>query len=251
MITDWHFYLVAIPAVMLQGMGKGGFSGMGALSLPLMCLVISPVQAAAIQLPILMAQDIVGIWAYRRNMDKRTFFYCLPGTMIGIAIATFFAAQVTPVFIQLMVGIIAAGFVLVSAPRAGDKAAEPNVTKATFWSSVAGFTSFIANAGGPPMQVYLMPLKLSPAVYAGTMVSLFFIVNWVKFIAFWSLGQVSLPNLSTSAALLPVAIAATFLGVWMVKRLSGARFYPIIRGLTVLVGLKLIWDGANGLLQST
>ena len=80
------------------------------------------------------------------------------------------------------------------------------------------------------------------------MLSLFFIVNWVKFIAFWMLGQISVPNLSTSAALLPVAIGATFIGVWMVKRLSGARFYPIIRVLTCLVGLKLIWDGANGLL---
>lgn len=249
MITDWHFYLVAIPAVMLQGMGKGGFSGMGALSLPLMCLVISPVQAAAIQLPILMAQDLVGLWAYRRNMDKRTFFYCLPGTMIGIAIATYFAARVTPEFVQLMVGVIAAGFVLVSVPRAGDKAADPNLSKATLWSSVAGFTSFIANAGGPPIQVYLMPLKLPPAVYAGTMVALFFIVNWVKFIAFGALGQISVGNLSTSAALLPVAIGATFVGVWMVKRISGARFYPIIRTLTCLVGVKLIWDGAQGLLR--
>jgi len=234
---------------MLQGMGKGGFSGMGALSLPLMCLVISPVQAAAIQLPILMAQDIVGLWAYRRNMDKRTFLYCLPGTMIGIAIATYFAARVTPEFVQLMVGIIAAGFVLVSLPRAGDKAIEQNIGKATGCSSVAGVTSFIANAGGPPMQIYLMPLKLPPAVYAGTMVALFFIVNWVKFIAFGALGQISVGNLTTSAVLLPVAIGATFIGVWLVKRISGARFYPIIRTLTCLVGVKLIWDGANGLLR--
>ena len=196
-----------------------------------------------------MAQDIVGIWAYRRNMDRRTFFYCLPGTMIGIAIATFFASRVTPEFVQLMVGVIAAGFVLVTLPRGSNKPAEPNVGKATLWSTVGGFTSFIANAGGPPMQIYLMPLKLPPAVYAGTMLALFFIVNWVKIIAFWMLGQISVPNLATSAALLPVAIGATFVGVWMVRRISGARFYPIIRTLTCLVGLKLIWDGANGLLR--
>jgi hypothetical protein len=79
---------------------------------------------------------------------------------------------------------------------------------------------------------------------------LFGIVNWVKIGVFFALGQLSTPNLSTSAALLPVAIAATFLGVYMVRRLSGAKFYPIIRGLTLMVGLKLIYDGATGLMAS-
>ena len=95
-----------------------------------------------------------------------------------------------------------------------------------------------------------MPLKLKPAVYAGTMTMLFAIVNWVKLIAFVWLGQVSTANLSTSAALMPIAIASTFLGVWMVKRMSGAKFYPIVRALTFAVGLKLIWDGASGLYQA-
>ena len=250
MITDWHFYLVAIPGVMFQGMGKGGFSGMGALSLPLMCLVLSPVQAAAIQLPILMAQDIVGVWAYRRNLHKRNLLLLLPGTFIGIAIGAFMAARVPPAAVQLLVGIIASGFVLLTVKRTGNKdvASEPNFGKATLWGTVGGFTSFIGNAGGPPIQVYLMPQKLVPAVFAGTMSVLFAIVNYIKFGAFMALGQISTPNLSTSAVLLPIAVASTFLGIWMVRRLSGARFYPIVRTLTFLVGLKLIWDGAQGIL---
>ncbi len=252
MITDWHFYLAAIPAVMLQGMAKGGFSGMGGLSLPILCLVISPVQAVAIQLPILIAQDFVSVWAYRRNMDKTNFLYCLPGTMVGIAIGAVLATSVSPSAVQLMVGIIASSFVLISRPRKGQETtpAKPALLKAGVWSTVAGFTSFIANAGGPPMQVYLMPQKLAPAVFAGTMSVLFGIVNWVKIGVLFALGQLSTPNLATSAALLPVAIAATFLGVFMVRRLSGAKFYPIIRTLTFMVGLKLIYDGATGLLAS-
>ena len=250
MITDWHFYLAAVPAVMLQGMAKGGFSGMGGLALPLLCLVISPVQAVAIQLPILIAQDFVSVWAYRRNMDKTNFLYCLPGTMVGIAIGAVLATSVSPSAVQLMVGLIAASFVLMSRPRKGkdETPAQPALLKASLWSTVAGFTSFIANAGGPPMQVYLMPQKLAPAVFAGTMSVLFGIVNWVKIGVLFSLGQLSTPNLSTSAALLPVAVGATFLGVFMVRRLSGAKFYPVIRALTFMVGLKLIYDGARGLL---
>ena len=114
---------------------------------------------------------------------------------------------------------------------------------------MAGFTSFIANAGGPPIQVYLMPQKMPPPVFAGTMTMLFAIVNWIKFIVLIGLGQVSTANLSTSIVLMPVAVASTFLGVWMVRRLSGAKFYPIVRTFTFLVGLKLIWDGVTGLLK--
>lgn len=251
MITDWHFYAVAIPAVMLQGLGKGGFSGMGALSLPLMCLVAPPVQAVAIQLPILMAQDLVNIWAYRKNLHKQNLLFCLPGVFIGIIIATFVVAKVSPSLVQLVVGLIASVFVLLSAGRAAADArpTQPELGKATLWCSIGGFTSFIANAGGVPVQVYLMPQKLPPPVFAGTMGLLFAIVNYVKFPILFSIGQVSKENLLTSTALLPVAIAAAFAGVWLVRRMSGAKFYPIVRGLTFCVGLKLVWDGVNALLQ--
>ena len=253
MMTDWHFYALAAPAVILQGMGKGGFSGMGALSLPLMCLVAPPVQAVAIQLPILMAQDLVNIWAFRKNLHRQNLLYCLPGVFIGIAVGTIVAAKVSPSIVQLVVGLIACVFVLVSVGRAGAdaKPTEPELGKATLWCSIGGFTSFIANAGGVPVQVYLMPQKLAPPVFAGTMGMLFAIVNYVKFPILFSIGQVSKENLMTSAALLPVAIAATFLGVWMVRRLSGAKFYPIVRALTFCIGLKLIYDGATALLRDS
>ncbi len=251
MITDWLFYVVAIPAVMCNGMGKGGFSGLGGLSLPLMSLVISPVQAAAITLPILMLQDVVSLWAYRSHIDWRNVRACLPGTMIGIAIGAVLAARVTPAAVQLMVGFIAAGFVLTNVRAGADTPpTQPALAKATLWATIGGFTSFIANAGGPPIQVYMMPQKLAPPVFAGTMTMLFAIVNWVKFIAFIGLGQVSTANLSTSAVLIPVAVGSTFLGVWMVRRMSGAKFYPIVKALTFLVGLKLIWDGSHGLMKS-
>ena len=251
MITDWHFYAVAIPAVILQGLGKGGFQGMGALSLPLMCLVLPPVQAIAIQLPILMAQDLVNVWAYRKNLHRQNLFYCLPGIFIGIAAGSFVAAKVSPSLVQLCVGLIASVFVLVSVGRAGAEAkpTQPDLGKATLWCSIGGFTSFIANAGGVPVQVYMMPQKLPPAVFAGTMGVLFAIVNYVKFPIFLGLDQLPAQNLLTSTVLLPLAIVSAFCGVWLVRRMSGAKFYPIVRGLTFCVGLKLVWDGTSALLR--
>src|ERR1700754_1138651 len=84
MITDWHFYALAIPAVILLGLSKGGFAGRGALSLPLLASAIDPVRAAAIPLPILIAQDVVSVWAFRRTVDWRLIGWMLPGSVIGI-----------------------------------------------------------------------------------------------------------------------------------------------------------------------
>ncbi len=66
-ITDPLFYLLAIPAITILGLGKGGFSGVGMISTPLIALVIPPLQAAAIVQPILIVQDAISAWVYRRD----------------------------------------------------------------------------------------------------------------------------------------------------------------------------------------
>ena len=66
-ITDPLFYLAAIPAVFLMGLSKGGFSGLSVIAIPLIALVVSPVKAAALMLPILIVQDMVSTWAFRHD----------------------------------------------------------------------------------------------------------------------------------------------------------------------------------------
>ena len=108
----------------------------------------------------------------------------------------------------------------------------------------------VAISGGVPFQVYVMPQKLEPPVYVGTNSIFFAINNLMKVLPYILLGQFSAENLSTSAALLPVAIAATFAGVWLVRHVPADRFFKIIYGLTFIVGLTLLWDGAGGLLRA-
>src|ERR687898_3252010 len=110
MITDPLFYAVAIPAVTLLGLAKGGFSGLGMLSLPLMALVVSPVQAAAITLPILIVQDVVSVWAYRYTWDKRNVAILVVGATSGILTGYLLAAQVSDAAIKLAVGVISIAF---------------------------------------------------------------------------------------------------------------------------------------------
>ena len=250
MITDPVFYLFAIPAVILVGIGKGGFSGVGLLSVPLMALVVPPIQAASIMLPILMVQDLVGVWAFRKDYSGRDLKYLFPSGLLGLALGYVFVRDVPNGVIIIIVGLIATVFVVHQTTRRGAAAlqpTEPRLGPATIWGAATGFTSFVANAGGPPFQVYMMPRRHSPRVFAGTSTMFFAVLNYLKFPAYIHLGQMTQENLLTSAVLMPLAILSISGGVWLVRRVSADSFYRIVYGLTFAVGVKLLWDGAREL----
>ena len=240
------FYALAVPAVVLLGLSKGGFAGLGALSLPMLALAISPVRAAAILLPILIVQDVVGVWAFRRDWDAAILAWMLPGAGIGILLGYLFAAQVSSAAVLALVGTISVLFGLYRlwSERRGSVAV---AAQAPGWVGsllgiASGFTSQIAHAGQPPFQVYVLPRRLPRDVLVGTTAIFFAAVNWAKVPAYWALGQFNRDTLGVAALLLPVAIASTFAGVWLVRRVSPERFYTAIYALMVLVGVKLIWD---------
>lgn len=248
MSLDLAFFAAMVPAVILMGLSKGGFSGLGLLSLPLMALVVSPVAAAAIMLPLLMAQDVVTVWSYRREFDRRVLATLAPGALLGVLAGYLLAARVSDAAVGLAVGLISIGFAL--RRMLGGKGPAPAATQASwqaggFWGLACGFTSMIAHAGGPPFQIYVMPQKLPPAVFVGTGAIFFAAINVVKVIPYIALGQFSAQNLTASAALLPVAVAATFAGVWLVRRVPAERFYRLIYWLLLAVGAKLVFDGVR------
>lgn len=240
------FFALAVPAVILQGLGKGGFSGMGALSLPMMALAISPVRAAAILLPLLIVQDVVSVWAFRKTWDGYVLGWMLPGAVVGIALGYWFAAQVSTDAVLGLVGVISLVFggyrlwverghkVATSANAPGWVGAVCGVA--------AGFTSQVAHAGQPPFQIWVLPRKLARDMLVGTSAIFFAAVNWVKVPAYWALGQFSRENLIAAGILMPVAILSTVAGVWMVRRIAPERFYTAIYVLMMLIGVKLIWD---------
>ncbi|MBW6530296.1 sulfite exporter TauE/SafE family protein [Sphingomonas sp. RRHST34] len=246
MITDWHFYALAIPAIILLGLAKGGFAGMGALSLPLLVLVIDPVRAAAITLPLLIAQDIVGVWAFRRSVDWRLIGWMLPGAMIGIALGYGFAASVSPKAVMAAVGVISILFGLyrlwmARRPRPREIARWPEWL-GTLFGVASGFTSQIAHAGQPPFQLWVLPRDLPRERLVGTTAIFFAAVNWIKVPAYLALGQFTRANLLTSFLLLPVALAATVAGVALVRRIAPERFFTAIYVLMIVVGAALTWE---------
>jgi hypothetical protein len=251
MITDPLFYAAAIPAVIILGLAKGGFAGLGILAVPLMALAISPVQAASITLPILLVQDVVSVWAFRHSFDRGVLLLMVPSAALGIAAGYALAAFVSTAAVELAIGLVAIAFAAFRlwADRGGlAKAREQSRVAGAFWGVAAGFTSQIAHAGGPPFQIYVLPQRLARDTFIGTSALFFAIINWLKVPAYAALGQFTAANLSTAAVLMPLAIVSTAAGVWLIRRVPTERFYTMIYALLLAVGAKLVWDGAVGLL---
>lgn len=251
---DATFYIVAAIAVMLVGFGKGGMGdALGLMGVPILSFVMPAVQAAAILLPILIVMDVIALWTWRAHWSRPTLKALLPGAMIGIVIGWVTFVIVPDYVMRLLIGGVALSFTgrfFYNRYFAGNASPPPRVNdpvRATVWSTLSGYGSFIAHAGGAPFQVYVLPLRLSPKDYTGTAVRFFAIVNAVKLVPYYMLGVLSVGNLKISAALVPVALVATLAGAFAVKRMRPEVFYPLMYGMCALAGLKLAWDGVRPL----
>lgn len=247
MIVDPTFYAAAVPATILVGLSKGGFTGLSVLAQPLLALVMPPVQAAAIILPVLIVQDVVSLYAYWRRWSRRELMKTLPAAVVGIVLGYLLAASVSDAAVALGIGLLSVAEAARSflSRRLKRPPGEAGPIAAAGWSAVSGFTSMIANAGGPPLMIYLLRRPLPVQQFAATATAFFAVVNWVKLPFFLALGQISRENIATSAVLFPVAVVATMAGVWLVRRVSPQRFFGLVYTILAVVGLKLIYDGVT------
>jgi uncharacterized protein len=246
MNPDILYFVCAIVAVIISGLAKGGFAGVGALAMPIMALGVDPVRGAAILLPILILQDAVSVWAYRRSWDGGILKVMLPGAAVGIGLGWLFAAQVSEVAVLGVLGAISVLFGLqrlwVERGNAITLPSDSPGGVGFLFGIASGFTSQIAHAGSPPFQMWVLPKRLSRDMLVGTTALAFAVMNWMKVPAYAALGQFTAANLTATAMLAPVAILSTFAGVALVRRVDPARFYTLIYLLMILLGLKLMAD---------
>jgi uncharacterized membrane protein YfcA len=247
LVADPRFYAVAVFAVVLTGISKGGIGAAGGFSVPLLSLVISPVQAAAIMLPILILMDVIGVYAYRRDWDRRNMAIIVPAGLVGICIGWLTFRYLNDDWIRVLLGAIACGFVAFNVLAGLPKPAQPSRTKGYLCATGSGFTSFVAHAGGPPLAIYLLPQRLEKALYVGTTIIFFTAINAAKIVPYFLLGLFDARNLGTAAVLLPVSVFGILLGIWVRKRLSTDWFYRVAYTLMFVTGAKLLYDGVTNL----
>jgi len=244
LITDPLFYFVAVPAVLLLGISKSGFgAGFGSLAVPMMAMAVAVPQASAILMPVLLLMDLLGMAAFRKNVDRRLLMFLLPAGLLGIVVGALLFKLLDA---RVVAGIVG-GFTLVFLaqrllfPPRPDSAPPPRWVGALL-TVTSGFTSFVAHAGGPPLNAYVIPLRMAPAVFTGTLAFFFFFINMAKWVPYAWLGLLDLRNMATSLALLPFAPIGVWVGVRIARRIKPALFYRLIYTGMFLTGCKLLWD---------
>ncbi len=245
-IANPWFYPLALFVALTTGVGKSGFGMAGGLSVPLLALVISPAQGAAIMLPLLLVTDAASVYAYRRDWDRGLMRVLLPAGLLGTALGWLVFRLLDENSLRVVLGLIAVGFVLNTVLRRSVAAAKPSPKKGFFWAAVSGLTSFVAQAGGPPLWVYLLPLRLEKRLHAGTTVMFFAALNVAKIYPYWSLGLITRGSLTASFAMILPGLLGIALGVWMQRRMSTLWFFRVTYTLLFLVGLQLLVQGLRG-----
>ena len=244
LITDPFFYAVAIPAVLLLGISKSGFgAGFGSLAVPMMAMAVTVPQAAAILMPVLLLMDLLGMTAFRKDFDKKLLVFLIPFGLLGTVIGTLLFKVLDSHVVAGIVGVFTLVFLaqrLLFPPKPGS--APPPRWLGALLTTTSGFTSFIAHAGGPPINAYVIPLKLSPLVFSATMSFFFFFINLSKWVPYAWLGLLDMRNFATSVVLLPLAPVGVFIGVRIARRINQVLFYRLLYTGMFLTGCKLVWD---------
>ena len=249
---DLLFWLLAVLAAIFVGLGKGGLPVVAVLGVPTLSLVMPTIAAASLLLPVYIVSDIFALYAYRRDYDKEVLKVSFIGMSFGVIVGWGTAHLLIEWVVTFLIGVMGATFAfnLLWKRKVGTVFFEPlNYMKGYFWCTIAGLTSFISHNGGPPRQIFTLPLRLPKTVFVGTSVIAFSYCNAIKLIPYYFLGQLDIESFKMAITLMVPASISVYVGVKIVTEIPEKLFFNIIAYALLLISVKLIWDGLSVPLQ--
>lgn len=233
--------------MIFAGISKGGFgSGVAFASASILALILEPGQALALMLPILMIIDLATLKPFWRRWSWPDARLLILGGLPGVALGAWLYRVTDADLLRLLIGSISVGFVIwhVSQSRGWVRGFSRRLP---VWAgltagAVAGFTSFVSHAGGPPAAVYLLSQRLTKTEFQATTVITFWALNIAKFIPYAYLGMFTAQTAWANLLLAPFAVLGAWLGVRAHWMMSERLFFGIAYVLLTLTGSKLIWD---------
>ncbi len=247
MEMDLAFFALAVPAVMIAGISKGGFgSGAAFVATPILALKLEPEQALGLMLPLLMLIDVANLKPYWRKWDWPNSRALMWGALIGVIVAVVFYQITSADVLRVLIGSISVLFVIYQLAKTrlkSDRHVPFRPKVGVFTGAVAGFTSFVSHAGGPPVAMHLLSQKIDKTTYQATTVLVFWVINIFKAVPYAFLGIFTAETLYANLLLAPVAVAAAFVGVWAHRIVPEWLFFGITYALLLGAGGKLLLDG--------
>ena len=240
------FYIMTALVGLLIGLAKGGLGGLlGTLATPLMSLVMPPQAVVGLLLPMLIFADGFAVVSYWRLWKTRLVILLLPGAVVGVTVGTYFIQNAPTALLRDILAVIVLVFTIY-------KLLEGQITKripyqARNWhgilaGTVAGFSSTLAHAGGPPVAIYLLMQKLPPLEYNATTVLFFAILNWIKVPYYASIGLFDFQRLMQVLWIMPVIPMGVLIGRWLAGRINRTWFERVIVAALLVTAIILLLE---------
>src|SRR5688572_7051807 len=226
----WQWLLGGFGAFTL-GAAKSGLPGGGVLAIPMMVLVVGSARyAAAWTAPILSTGDVFAVFYWRRHAEARQLLSLIPWVVFG-GIGGAIALSLDEHLLRRMVAtIIAVMLILFVLQRRGFLSQLSRGAWA--YGIAAGFSTVVANAAGPIMNMYLLTRRMSKEQFVATGAWFFFVVNIAKVPIYMWYGLFSIESLIFDALMAPLVIAGGFAGLWLIHRVPQHVFEWLVIVLT-------------------
>ena len=249
MMIDPITFGVAATGVFVIGFMKGAFGGgFAIIGIPLLALVMDPIEAGTMLAPLFVAMDLFALRYWKpATWSKPDLSLLLPGLVVGIAIGFFVLRDLDRHAVEIVMALITLTFAALWLRGGGGVAVGTrSPAEALLAGGASGVTTMVAHSGGPPLAMYLLPLGLSKQVYAGTTSMFFTVGNLIK-VGPWLLVGHLTPRLVTMMLLgVPFVFAGVWTGWRLHQRLDQIQLYRACYALLVVTAIKLLWDGIAG-----
>lgn len=245
-----EFWIAAGAAAFLMGLSKGGVPMIALLSVPLLSLYMDPALAAGLLLPIYIVADVYAVYLFRKAFSRRNLMILLPGALVGILVGYSAVSLVPGDAVKLLLVGIGLSYLFTALRQRISKTEVParpaDVPRGIVWGTLAGLTSYISHAGGPPFQAYVLPQKLDKMVYLGTTTIFFSVVNLVKVPPFVLAGQITWDSLGQAVWLAPLALLGAWSGATVSRLMPEKLFFLLVEVALAVVSLKLLYEVVAG-----
>lgn len=236
--TDW---LAVLAAAVLTGLAKTAVPGLASIAVALCALVLPAKESTGVMLVLLLVGDVLAVWAYRRDADRALLARLVPSVVLGVLAGAAFLRWSTQDQTRRGIGVVLLALVALTVfqRRRGRRGRAPAPVRSAY-GALAGFTTMVANAGGPVTSMYFLACRFSVAAFLGTTAWFFFLVNLVKLPFSVSAGLVNATTLSLTGIAAPAVIASALAGRRLAERMDQRVFEPIIIALTIVSALPLL-----------
>jgi uncharacterized membrane protein YfcA len=240
-----HAWVLLAVAALLVGFAKTAIGGLASVSVAVFAAVLPTRESTATLLMLLLVGDVIAVWHYRRDCDVAMIRRLVPAVIPGLVIGALVLARVDDTALRRMIGAIL--LVLLVLQLVLSARQRPDDEPVTAWSRpatatvgvVAGFTTMVANAGGPVMTLYLLAQRVEKMRFLGTIAWFFFLVNLCKLPFSAGLGLIYGSTLRTAGVLVPFVVVGAAIGVVAVRRLQQRTFDRVVLVASALSAVPL------------